>query len=196
LAIGIGRTNVQKMVNGFLKYKLMKQKNSSSSPVTITLISQFNTITEEDRLRSLNNFDRYGRFENRLSYFSQMAIARKFNEKFSLQCSPMLVHHNLVELNADQNTIWALGFAGRYKISKRVAITGEYTSTLNKYSNSIQYKNPLSVGFDIETGGHVFQLFFTNAFNLNEAQFVPYTTHDWSKREFRLGFNVSRVFGL
>lgn len=198
LAIGIGRTNLQKMAHGFVKYKLLSQTQGDVFPnfVTVTLISQCNAITEIDRLKTVNQFDRFERLENRLSFFNQLAIARKFNEKLSLQLSPMLVHHNLVELNADGNSIAALGFSGRYKLSKRMAVTAEYSATLNEYSANQKYYNPISFGVDIETGGHVFQMFFSNAFGINEAQFVPYTTHDWAKREFRLGFNVSRVFGL
>ena len=114
---------------------------------------------------------------------------------FSLQFTPTLVHKNLVPLETDPNDIYSLGVGGRLKLSRRIAFTWDYFYVFNPLSDNV-YHNPLSVGIDIETGGHVFQLHFSNATGMNEPTFITETTGDWSKGEIRFGFNLSRVFQL
>jgi hypothetical protein len=103
----------------------------------------------------------------------------------------------MVDLLTDQNDIFALGISGRYKLTGSLALTAEYIYRLNKYSRNFdQYYNGFGVGLDIETGGHVFQLFLTNAIAINEVSVIPYTQSSWSNGQFRVGFNISRVFSV
>ena len=130
----------------------------------------------------------------RLAYTHQLFIARKFNEELSLQLSPSFVHRNLVEFN-DVNDVFAIGFGGRYKFIRRVALTWEYFYS-NHTAKSDSYYNPIAIGFDIETGGHVFQLFITNSRPMVEKGLIAETTGNPRKGGLYLGFNMSRVFAI
>lgn len=192
LVVGLARTNVNKLVDGVIKYRLLRQTNDNKMPLSVTVMGMAN-ITHRAAITP-GEFDN---FAHRMSYFAQVIVGRKFNERLSLQLSPMYIHYNLVDLRSDKNDMIALAASGRYKFTKRLALTAEYSYVLNPYTaDRSQYTNSASVGLDIETGGHVFQLFFTNSFAINEAQLVPYTTQKWSEGQFRWGFNVSRVFSL
>ena len=106
-----------------------------------------------------------------------------------------MVHKNLVQQETDHNNIYAVGVGGRIKLSKRIAFTWDYSHLVMGMPDS-GYYNPLSVGFDIETGGHVFQLHFSNSTGMNERAFITETTNNWAKGEVRFGFNLSRVFQI
>ncbi|MEG1239438.1 MAG: DUF5777 family beta-barrel protein, partial [Flavobacterium sp.] len=130
-------------------------------------------------------------FANRLSYLSQVLISRRFSESFSLQLSPSYVHKNLYMPNVDEKDQMLAGFGGRYKISKRVSINAEY---FVNFSDSDVYKNPASLGLDIETGGHVFQLLFSNSQINSDIGYLTNATGDWGKGNIYFGFNLYRVF--
>ncbi len=187
--IGVGRSNTQKMYDFFTKVKLLRQSSGARNmPFSVTLFasSVINTLrfTQEDRT-----------FRSRLAYTTQLLIARKFNERISLQLAPTLLHRNRVENIGEQNTVFALGVAGRYKISKRVALTGDYYYVFPDQLDP-QYHNSLALGIDIETGGHVFQLHFTNSLGMVEKQFIGETTGQWGQGDIQYGFNVSRTFSF
>lgn len=196
LVIGIGRTSFKKYFDGFLKYKLLQQQHGGQW-ISLVAIGSANVTSEDDPNKEITGVDRYEYFSSRVAYMGQILVARKINDKLSLQLSPAIIHYNLVTRTNDKNDIIAVGLSGRYKIAKRIAVTSEYIGRILKYSPDYSsYKNIFSAGFDIETGGHVFQLFFTNASAINEVQFIPYTSSTWSGKEFRFGFNISRVFEL
>ena len=124
-------------------------------------------------------------------------MARKFNEQFSLQISPTLIHRNLVKTVFDNNDIYSVGFSGRYKISRRIAFNAEYFPVYRPaLSNANNYINSFSVGFDIETGGHVFQILLSNSVGMIEKTFIGETTDSWMNGGLHLGFNISRVFSF
>lgn len=188
---GVGRSTFKKELDAFIKYAPFQQSTGKNPfPVTIAFASgiTMNGLDWSDPTR--NNY-----FSSRLAYYFQSIIGRKMSEGFSLQFSPTLVHKNLVLLESDPNDIYSLGVGGRLKLSRRVAFTWDYFYVFNPLKDNI-YHNPLSVGIDIETGGHVFQLHFSNATGMNEPTFITETTGDWSKGEIRFGFNLSRVFQL
>jgi len=189
---GLGRTSAKKIVDGFLKYKLLRQTSDNSTPFTITLFSAAYHTFERVQIDGINkyqsNFDR-------LSYCHQVMIGRKFNDQLSVQLTGAMVHFNLVDALTENNNCYVAGALVRYKISKRQAITVEYGYRLNKYSNN-SYYDSFGVGYEVETGGHVFQLNFTNSFGLTENQYFMYTNNTWSNWGVRLGFNISRVFSL
>ncbi|KQB36879.1 hypothetical protein RCH33_2645 [Flavobacterium daejeonense] len=132
-------------------------------------------------------------FNDRLTYVQQLLVSRKFSEKLSFEIAPTLFHENFVDNPQQDNTQYAIGFGGRYKLSKRWSLNIDYAVHLNRASNSI-YKNPLSIGFDLETGGHVFQMHFTSSQGIHEAAFLGQTTGDWTRGDVFFGFNLLRVF--
>lgn len=196
LMIGVGRSNVGKTYDGFIKYKITEQtRGKKSMPVSINYFGNvaINTLEFTDKTR--NNF-----FSSRLSFVNQLIVTRKFNEHVSLMISPTFVHHNLVETKAQSNDIYAIGIGGSVKLSRSSRFNFEYIPRLNarddKKLDGTMYYDAFSFGFDIETGGHVFQLHFTNASGLIEQQFIAQNTSNVSLNSIRFGFNLSRVFSL
>lgn len=189
IAIGVARNSFQKTYEASLKSKLVKQKTQNGSPISIT---SYNATF----VNSMNwsNPERANLFSSRLSYVHQIMIARKFNQSFSFQLTPTYIHRNLVELNTINNDYMALGIGGRYKLTKRVSLNAEYFHQLERPNEN--FTNSLSLGFDIETGGHVFQLHITNSQGMFERSFIGETTGKWSDGDLYFGFNISRVFGL
>lgn len=207
LTIGIGRSNVGKEYDGFIKYRVVHQSvgGKHHSPVSVVLVTgmTLNSTPWADPTRT--NF-----FSSRLAYYNQVIIGRKFTEAFSWQISPTHVHLNIVPTQFDINDVFAVGTGARIKISRRTAFVVDYHYILKDLSKNLffeseddnnngplqidNYVNPLSVGFDIETGGHVFQLHFSNSTGMNEKAFITNTTNKWGKGEIRFGFNLSRVF--
>jgi opacity protein-like surface antigen len=189
LTIGIGRSNFEKTYDGFVKYKFLRQsKGKKNMPISAGLFlgTSLKTI-------KWANPERENYFTSRLYYTTQLFIGRKFNDAFSLQLSPSLVHRNLVATKAEKNDVFALGIGGRYKVSRRIAINAEYVYLLPDQVATDIY-NSLSLGVDIETGGHVFQLHLTNSTSMVESGFITETTNDWLDGGIHFGFNVSRVF--
>ncbi|SFH36584.1 DUF5777 family beta-barrel protein [Pontibacter chinhatensis] len=191
LNVGIGRSSLEKTYDGFLKYKLLQQRQGMGMPVTLTLFTSAAIRTLDWPQESGGNFDSKHRF----SYTYQALLARKFTERLSLQLSPTLVHRNLVPTRHDDTDVYALGAGGRFKITKHTSFNAEYYYLLSSHTRE-DFRNALSLGFDIETGGHVFQLIFTNAQGMVEKFFVPQNTGYWSDGDIYFGFNISRVFDL
>ncbi len=193
LMIGVGRSEFEKTFDGFAKFSILRQsKGAKVMPVSVSVLTSvaLKTLKFPDQTRT--NY-----FTSRLAYVGQVLVARKMNEIFSVQLTPSYIHRNLVGTELDPNDIWALGAGARLKITKRISLNGEYYYIANpKTYLSQQIYNPLSVGFDIETGGHVFQLFFTNSLGMTEKQFIGGTTGQWRKGDIHFGFNISRVFTL
>lgn len=198
LCVGFGRSSVGKTYDGFVKYKIISQKTNGGFPVTITAMQSMaiNSLKWADPNRT--NY-----FTSRLYYTTQLMIARKFNESFSLQLTPTFVHRNLVTKATDKNDIYAMGIGFRQKLTKRFSINAEYfyvfPGQLDPAGTAVKdrtYHNSLSIGVDIETGGHVFQLQFTNSLAMIEKGFVAETTENWLKGGIHFGFNVTRVFNI
>lgn len=192
LAVGIGRSSYNKTFDGFLKYKLLRQSTGKKNmPVTLDLVAGMS-------LNSLKwtNPDRTNYFSSRLTYVYQVLVARKFGNRLSLQLMPSMVHRNMVATTADKNDVYTIGAGGRIKLTNRTSLNVEYHYVLPNQIVSYDYTNSLTIGFDIETGGHVFQLFFTNSTPINVSDFLTHTTEQWGKGEIYFGFNISRVFTL
>jgi hypothetical protein len=170
---------------------LLRQASGTKNiPVSITgLVSA--VIETQDKTLST---------QDKTSYCTQLLIARKFNDKLSLQLNPTLLYRNRVATAAQERALFALGFGGRMKVSKRVSLNAEYywafrdQDIINDLGD--KYNNSLAIGFDIETGGHVFQLHFTNSSGMVEKQFIGDTAGSWGKGDIRYGFNVSRTFSF
>jgi hypothetical protein len=189
LMVGMGRSNVNKAYDSFLKYKILRQGSGKHNiPLSISYFASAvcNTVKWADP-----NRDNY--FSSRMQYTHQLLIARKFNNDLSLQLTPTLVHKNLVPTLQDKNDILAMGFGGRYKLTQRFSVNGEYIYVLPNQITSTFY-NSLSLGVDIETGGHVFQLHLTNSTSMLEPGFITESVGQWKNGGIHFGFNVSRVF--
>jgi len=189
LTVGVGRSNVGKELDGFIKLRAVSQtKGPGSFPFSIVLVSGVTLGTQAWTDTTRKNY-----FSSRMGFYNELIIGRKFSERFSLQLAPIFVHRNLVQLASEENDVYALGIGTRFKLSKRIALVADYHYIAKGLEKKV-YKDPLSVGFDIETGGHVFQLHFSNTTGMNEKAFITNTTGDWGKGEVRFGFNLSRVF--
>jgi hypothetical protein len=196
LAVGLGRSSFEKMYDGFVKYKLLRQsKGARNMPVSVSLVSGIAVKTVQ-----WSDPDRQNLFTSRLYYNFQILLAQKVNENFSYQLSPTLIHRNLVETRADRNDVYAIGAAGRYKLNGSVSVNAEYFYVIPGQIQSPVFgervTNALSIGFDIETGGHVFQLHVSNSRGMIENQFVTETTGQLGRGDIHFGFNISRVFTL
>lgn len=196
LQFGLGRTSIEKTFDTYAKYRLLRQTNDNSMPISVTLFSGLYYTNLKGSAALISGIDKYKNTSSRLSFAHQIMIARKFNEKLSLQLTPSMVHFNQVDLISDKNDTYALGFLGRYKFTKRTAITFEYMARANKFTKGTTYYDSMGIGVDIETGGHVFQIHLTNSLGITENQFIPKTTDSWSNGGMRLGFNISRAFTL
>ena len=191
LSIGVGRSRFDKLYDFRFKAKLLRQMKDDTPPVDVALKGDVGIMTVE------NGFD----IADRLNYFASLMIARKFGERISLQVTPMVSHFNTVFIERsggrileEENTHFALGLAGRFVLSRRLAVQVEYLPVLGARSDGTT--NALSVGLDIETGGHVFQLFFTTSQWLTEQHVIARNTEAFFEGDFRFGFNVNRVFRL
>jgi hypothetical protein len=191
--IGAGRSSLDKTYDGFFKYKLLRQSTGlKKMPFTLAVLGTVAIQTLEWGDTTRENY-----FSSRLYYTAQLIIGRKFSNGFSFQVSPTLVHRNLVKTEAEENDVLAVGFAGRIKLNKRLSLNAEYIYVLPDQIDEELYNNSLSIGFDIETGGHVFQLHFSNSRSMIEKGFVAESRGDWgSTKGIHFGFNISRVFTL
>lgn len=193
LMVGFGRSTFQKTYDAFFKWKILRQsKGKKKMPVTLSYVP---TIALETlKVPATTGGTKYY-LTNRLSYTHQLIVGRKFSEGLSLQLMPTFIHMNLVAGQYDPNDIIAIGIGGRQKLTKRLSINAEYYYQLPDYKLP-GTTNALSIGFDIETGGHVFQLHFTNSRGMSEKTFIAGTTGKWEKGDILFGFNLSRVFTI
>lgn len=198
MMVGVQRSLQDKMGNLFFKAKLLRQAKYGS-PVTITYFGgAYNTFVKDPYLGQPEKL--YQKAQDRFSYVHQLIIARKFAPWLSAQLSPFYVHYNLVgEGNGlELNDIFGLAAVLRFKYNKRQSIIFEYAYRFNRNYESIgsKYYDSMGIGWEIETGGHVFQIFFTNSFGIVENQYLVKTDGDASSMGIRLGFNITRVFPI
>lgn len=188
--IGIGRNSFEKTYDGYLKYRLVKQSTGAKeTPLSVTLFSSVSIETLKDPLH-----EDVIEFVDRLAYVHQVLIARKFSSSFSFQITPSYVHFNTKREGERLNTIYGLGFGGRIKLSQRVSLNAEYYYVGATFKEGVH--NSIAIGFDIETGGHVFQLHFTNSQAMIEKGFIAETRDDFFGGDIHFGFNISRTFQL
>lgn len=190
LMVGIGHSTYQKTYDAFLKLKILRQSTGAvNMPVTVSFVPAIaiNTLKQFDSVKA--------GFRDRSSFVYQLLIARKFSEKFALQIMPTLIHADRISFNHAKRNIFAIGIGGRHRLSKRISLNAEYYYQLPDMK-AAGARNVLSFGVDIGTGGHVFQLHFTNSTGLTEKTFIAETTGRWDHSDVLFGFNISRVFQL
>lgn len=191
LDIGIGRTSLENNVDLRFKYLVLQQLKSDKVPVQIAVKGNAGINTQKE-----SRFD--FTFQERLNYFGSIMFARKFNDQLSLQIAPMLSHFNTVVTDDPNtelyNTTFGVGFGGRYKWNSRNALAFEYLPVIG--NRNAGTTNHLAVSFEIDTGGHVFQLFLMSGQWFTEQHLLARTETDISDMDFRLGFNINRLFNL
>jgi hypothetical protein len=191
LMVGVGRSTFQKTYDGFVKFKLLRQSTGKvSMPVTVSYVGTVALMSLKWADTSRKNY-----FSSRLSYTHQLIIGSKLSEGVSLQIMPTFIHRNLATYTDEPNDLYALGAGGRFKLTRRLSFNVEYYYQIPGYKVK-GTTNPLALGFDIETGGHVFQLHFTNSTGMTERNFISGTTGKWEKGDVLFGFNISRVFTI
>ncbi len=191
LMFGFGRSTYKKELDGYIKFAPIRQATGSGSfPFTVAMVAGMTYNTSPFTDTAIKNYN-----TSRMAFYFQTIIGRKFSNAISLQIMPTMVHNNLVLLTSQPNDVYSVGVGARIKFSKRMALTADYFHRITGLEEGVTY-NPLSIGVDIETGGHVFQLHFSNAAGMNERAFITETTNRWDKTEIRFGFNLSRVFQI
>ncbi|WPR75158.1 DUF5777 family beta-barrel protein [Algoriphagus sp. NG3] len=185
ITLGFGRNSLNKVYDGFVKGRILEQK-TEGMPLSATWVSDVSLYT-------LKRPELPMTFERRLRYVHQVLLARKFSPLFSLQLMPTLVHRNLVSSETEPNNLAALGIGSRVTLSRRVSLTGEY---YYRFGKDLPGHNSLGIGVDIETGGHVFQLHFTNSNEMTPSGFIPSTQGDFFDGDIHFGFNVVRSFQI
>lgn len=205
ITIGVGRSRFRETYDGSIKWRVLTQRENFSIPLSIAIFADMGyTSMKTDQLYSGIVKDFQTNELHRINYFTQLIIASKITNWLSLELLPSYLHRNYIRqsINAnnkaeDTNGLFSLGFGGRIKITKRMCLIGDYFYNFSPYyQNNTSAFNPLALGFELETGGHVFSLFFTNSPALIENSFIPYTSDTWSKGQVKFGFCISRTFSF
>lgn len=209
LTVGVGRSKMNEMIDGLVKWRFLSQTTDNHIPLSMAFYGSM-SYTPQPSTQFYAGVSKTPDFHendlHRFSYTSQLLIARKFGSRLSIQLMPTYQHRNFVVANInpdntaeETNDLLSMGAGLRFKITKRVAIIADYFYTFSEYrtkNSAVPYYNPLAVGVELETGGHVFHLNFTNASGIIENNFIPNTTDSWAKGGYKFGFNISRVFNL
>jgi hypothetical protein len=184
--VSLSRESLRKTFAGSAKIKIKGQSRRFPLAVSAYSTVNYNSVISKVQYPNIDPVDR-------LSYVTQLLITRRFSDKLSFELAPTYGRQNIVFETGQDHDIFALGFGGRYKLNKRISLNADYIYNFNRVENSI-YKDPLTIGIDIETGGHVFQLLFTNAQSTNEPSFISNGEGDWLEGNIFFGFNIVRVF--
>lgn len=191
LELGVGRSSLGKHYDGFIKFRLLRQKRGDiRTPISITGFASAALTTLRERNPELEV-----PLYSKLTFSTQLLLATKIGERFSFQLMPSHLHYNLVDTRNQANDIFFIGSAARIQLSKLWAITGEYYYRLPFFQEDGK-TNALGIGFEIKTANHVFQMHFSNSRAMIEKGFIGETTGDWQKADIHFGFNVSRIFKL
>ncbi len=194
-----GGGQVQQMWELALKYQLMQQRlNDPAHPLSITLFAN-SVVSTQPKNVNAGNENSYVSTGDRMSYFAQLIMARKFGG-VSIQLNPSFVRRNFVQVD-DEKNIFALGGAVRLPLSKKFVLIADYFHPFRSSASrnalkarGVKLYDTFGIGFEIKTPGHIFHLNFTNATNLLENRFIPRTFTTWEQGQFRWGFTIGRDF--
>ncbi len=193
---GSAANGLRQNLNTTVKYRILRQKKDDSMPISMS-ISGVGTASTQAKSTDPSAISSFPKFSHRFAYTAQLIVARKFSDRFSFQINPSFTHRNLV-LNEDENDIISLGAAARYQVTKVMGILldANYPFSSFRSDSGNGYYPAVGIGFEWDTGGHVFQLDFTNATGIVETDYIPYTQSNWAKGQFRMGFTIRRLFNL
>ncbi|MFD1772183.1 DUF5777 family beta-barrel protein [Sphingobacterium suaedae] len=202
LARAKGATSITQLYETNVKYRFLQQTLDHTVPVSIAFFGSVtaSAMKASDDPTAASSFAKFG---DRLTYVSQLIVARRFSHMFSFTMLPTFIHRNYTAFG-DQNSLFAVGLGGRMRISNRIAVVADYFFPFRdrrkkEYREAVlgqPYYHALGVGLELETGGHIFHLNFTNATAIQESQFISETTSSWRKGQFRWGFSISRRFSF
>ena len=194
LTIGFGRSKHDELYDLYVKQKVFPQKNDGGMPFNLTLLAQIGLVARKPFATT-----EFSNYSNRISYFIQPIISRKISSRISAQIMPALLVRSVTGDVNDPENLFTLGFAGRIKLTKRLSFVADYTMVngLSRPNDlTLKYYNPLGIGLEIETGGHIFSLNFMNSEYIIENNFLYNTQKSWGKGGVRFGFTISRNFSL
>ncbi len=183
LSVGIGRTWYNKTVDGRFKYTLLYQTENDKSPLQLSMAGDAGIITME------HAFPGSYTFSDKLGFMYMIMAARKFSDKFSLQIAPIYAHYNRV-FPGEHNDYFGVSLAGRYKLTDHTALAIEYIDNIHNNDT----KSALSIGLNIETGSHVFQIFLSNSQYYNPQDILRNTHDNFFAGDIHFGFDISRIF--
>ena len=184
-SLGMGRSSINKTYDIFSKVKVLRQKNGKSgSPISL---ATFFKIEIQSVVKEMNMTDR-------LTFDVQALIARKFSRSFSFQIIPTFIHRNLIQHESDLHNMYSLGIGSRMKFTKRTSFNFDTFFPIGNRPDI--YKQGWGLGYDIETGGHVFQFMITNAQGSFESEYIENARGMLEGYNIYFGFNISRVFSL
>lgn len=189
LSLGVARASTDKFYHIFGRYHILQQTLNDKMPISLSFAggAGVNSSNYDFLPEAAPNFS------ERSSYFGQLMLARRFSPKVSIQLSPMLSYfvdpRSIYQIEGDQNFYFALGMSGKFKVTDRSSLTLQWIPNLNS-----DLSNNLGIGWDIEAGGHVFQMYFVTSQALNEQYLLAGGNGSNPGEEFRLGFNVNRIF--
>ena len=209
LTLGVGRSKQKELLDGLVKYRILTQTKDNHVPISLAFYGDM-SYNPQEAIQFYSGMAANAGFKqndiHRFAYTSQLIIARKFGSRFSVELVPAFQHRNFVlaSINPDNgaedvNDLLSVGAGFRLKITKRMAIIADYYYIFSDFrtnNTASPFYNPLAIGLEIETGGHVFHLNFTNASGIIENNYIPNTTDSWLKGGYKFGFNISRVFNI
>jgi len=191
LSIGIGRTTLEKTYDGSLKIKILRQSTGKGNmPLSLSYFGNMAISSLKWQNTEQTNY-----FTSRMSFVNQLLLAYKFKKIASIQLMPTFIHYNLVETAEDDHDVWSVGAGGEFRVSDKISLSAEYYYVISKQTAE-DFVNPFSIGVNINTGGHVFQLYATNAAGIIEQHFIGRTAGKWTNGDIHIGFNISRSFTL
>ncbi|WP_262249128.1 DUF5777 family beta-barrel protein [Parapedobacter soli] len=207
LNVGIARakgaTHVAQLYEVNMKYRMLRQTVDGKVPFSIAGYGSLTIPGVQADEQNDGEATSYRQFSDRLNFVGQLIIARKFGPALSLAVHPTYIRRNTTADYDGQDNLFAVGIGGRLKVSRRMALVMDYFLPFRSPASKERYAeattalyNPLGIGLEVETGGHVFNLNFTNATAIQEMQYIPETTSSWTKGQFRWGFTISRRFSL
>jgi hypothetical protein len=184
--VSLSRESLRKTYAGSAKIKIKWQSNKFPLVISAYTTINYNSALSSTQYPNISSVDR-------ISYSTQLLLARRVSDRFSIELAPTHVRQNIVFETGQSHDVFALGTGGRFKLNKRISLNADYIYNFNRVENTI-YRNPLTIEMDIETGGHVFQLLFSNAQSTNEPSFISNGEGDWTEGDVFFGFNIVRVF--
>ena len=205
LSVGLARSKYNRLVDGNLKYRILTQTSDFKIPVTLVFYSSAGYLhVPTSQLYAGVAKDFPTKEAHRFNYVSQLIIASRLSSKLSVELLPGYFHRNFIRERvntttneADQNGFFTLGFGARMKLSRRVSVIADYFYNFAAYyKNNPSVHQPLSLGVELETGGHVFSLYYTNAEALVENNYLAGSADSWRKGQVKFGFSISRTFSL
>ncbi|MGP8215976.1 MAG: DUF5777 family beta-barrel protein [Bacteroidia bacterium] len=204
LEVGFGRSEQQQLIDVMGKYRLLTQR-VNGMPVSLALYEDAGVTPEASSILYDEAASPNEHFSDRFSYFSELILDRRFNDRISLELLGGVSYRNYVLATVnpdngatDQNGIPFTGAGGRFLLTKHSAIVFDYYYIISPFrtNNNPSYSNAFSIGYEVETGGHVFNISLSNASSINGNNIIPYTTDSWSSGAFKLGFSISRAFNI